>query len=364
MDKRVLLASVVSMGVVLVWIAFFGKKPTTRSRAAAGDSGRSAPAGDRPTSGERASRGARRPTAQAEAARRQAGRQAEGPPAPPATKADAGRDDARGAEALQGDLHVGGRGAVAAGCCSIRSTRKTIRRDEQQAGGADRPGRARARRTCRSTITFPSVGVQRCRPTRSGRSSRAASDGELVYVWEDDDVARREALHAACPAPTRSSSSSPSRTRRDKPIAARTCRCRCTASRIPNVKPGGMFSQARDARRGRLLRQRQGQARQRSTSLLKKGTIERRGDVRWVGVGEQYFVDGGRRCRRRPRQQRCCNVFAARRRQHQRGHDAAGAQRSRRTARPSTSGRLHGAEDPVAARRREGRRRSRRTSAT
>ena len=85
MDKRVLLTSVISMGVVLVWITFFGKKPHDKK-----PSRRRRPR--RRARRRRPIRRRRRPptreAADAKPADAEAGAdKAEGPPAPPATKA-------------------------------------------------------------------------------------------------------------------------------------------------------------------------------------------------------------------------------------------------------------------------------------
>jgi len=57
----------------------------------------------------------------------------------------------------------------------------------------------------------------------------------------------------------------------------------------PSVKPGGMFAKRVSQTSAAVLGQRQGQARQPRRSVEERGS-KQRGDVRWVSVGEQFFV--------------------------------------------------------------------------
>ena len=332
MDKRVLMATVVSMGVVLVWIAFFGKpkhkSPSRRRRRRS----RAAP-GDR-QSGDRAGRGGR-----GEAGRREADGEAgrRSRPTRPRVRRRRRRRSRRrssrrrAAEALPRDLHVGRRGADELGAArsAVQGRQSAL---EQQAVGADRSG-ADARAEPAVHDQLPDVVVQAAARRGVDAWRRTTATARCVYVWENGDT-RVEKRFVLQPHSYTSSSRSPSRTRATS--RSRTSSGRDARLAGPERQAGRHVRAARepDERRCATSTARSSARTSRSCSRRNR----RRGGAATCagsGVGEQYFFEavGAGAVARADALQRARGAadgsMSARSHRRQRA-------RCRRTARPST----------------------------
>ena len=310
MDKRVLMASVVSMGVVLVWIAFFGKpqarrQPTRRRRPRRRSASATAnPATANPATAQGAADAAKRARS-----RRQAGATRRRP--------TTGRRRRRRAKptpvetTLEQPRHYRAtftsEGAAPATLGAARSAvqgRQSAR--EQQAGGADRSRQDARRRICRSTISFPQSAFDAA--ARRGVDEQPRDERRRARVrLGRRRHARREALRAGAEHATRSAH----RHRREQERqAARALLPRADARLARSERQAGRHvRRARQPDRGRRATSAASSSTRTSTSCSRRRRSKSRGDVRWVGVGEQYFVDGVALAQ--SPEEKACNVSGA-----------------------------------------------------
>jgi YidC/Oxa1 family membrane protein insertase len=291
MDKRVLMASVISMGVVLVWIAFFGKpKHDGKKDEAPTAAVATAPATANPATAQATADAAKKPepAKQAEAAKEPDAAKsdkAEGPPAPPAPKAPAVESTLEQAKLYRATFTSEGAAPTHWVLLDPQYKEDNPRQSNKQAEPIDLvktqvPNLPLEVSFPSSSFKLPPDAVWKVEPT---------TDGSLVYTWEDDTTKVTKRF-APKPHTYEVPLTVTVENKSDKP-APHFFRIEMHGWHDPNVKQGGMFSRRVSQTEvacyvgGKVQRTH-------LDELLKKGGVEARGDVRWVGVGEQYFIDG------------------------------------------------------------------------
>ena len=254
------------------------------------------------------------------------------PPAPPAPKATPVETVVEAAEALQGDLHVRRRGAVELGAAQSAVQGRQPEAKQQEVR-SDRSG-AHARAEPAACTSPSRARRSSCRPTRSGRSSRAAATARSSTCGKTRRRASRSASSCSRTA-TRSASSSPSRTRATS-RSAHFFQVQMHGWQDPTVKPGGFMSRPVSQTERRLLRQRQGPPqdvrRAHQGEGQQAGLIEEAATC--AGSASASSTSSTRSAwRSRSRRAATCS---RRRRQHQLDHHRRRSARCRRTARPRT----------------------------
>ena len=273
MDKRVLMATVVSMGVVLIWITFFGKPKS--GRQAAGSAGvRQQPVGDGESAdgqgGGRAGEAGRGEAVGAErrpagAARRRSRRR------PKTTLEEPKR--------YRATFTLGGRGADALGAAR-RAVQGRQSAREQQAGGADRSGQ--------DAVAQPAARGHHLVDPERRSWYRSTSPPDAVWTEQPRTDrrrprlrlgrrrrSRREAVRDGARHLPGARSVSPSRTRATR-ISRTTCSGGCSATRTRTSSRAACSASASAQTERRVLRQRQGQARQLRRARSRRALSTRR----------------------------------------------------------------------------------------
>ncbi len=275
MDKRVLMASVISMGVVLVWIAFFGK-PKHDQKAAEPTA---AVATANPATAQAAADAAKKP----EPAK--ADEKAEGPPAPPAPKAAAVESTLEQPKRYRATLTSVGAAPSHWVLLDPQYKEDNPRESNKQAEPIDLVKTTSPNLPLE--VSFPSSAFTL--PPDATWNVEQGGDGTLTYTWENADAKvtkRYQSKANSYEVPITVTVENKS----DK-AQQHFFRIEMHGWHDPNVKQGGMFSkrvsqtQAACYVGGKVQRAH-------LEELLKKGGEEARGDVRWIGIGEQYFFDG------------------------------------------------------------------------
>jgi YidC/Oxa1 family membrane protein insertase len=299
MDKRVLMASVISMGVVLVWIAFFGKpKHDDKTHAAPTTAVATAPATANPATAQAAADAAKKPepaehpdaakhtdAAKSEKADAAKSEKAEGPPAPPAEKPAAVESTLELPKHYHATFTSEGAAPTHWVLLDPQYKEDNPRESNKQAEPIDLVKTKVPNLPLE--VSFPSSSFKL--PPDAVWKVEQTSDGSLVYTWEDDTTKvtkRFQAKPNSYEVPLTVTVENKS----DKP-EAHFFRIEMHGWHDPSVKQGGMFS--RRVSQTQVACYVGGKAqRTQLDELLKKGGIEARGDVRWVGIGEQYFFEG------------------------------------------------------------------------
>jgi len=278
MDKKVLFASLISMGVVLVWIAFFGPK---HDKTAAAE---------------------QKPPAVNNPAPQPAADKTAGPPAPPAAKAAPVESTLELAKHYRATFTSEGAAPTHWVLLDKQYKEDNPKESNKQAEPIDLVKTSVPNLPLE--VSFPSSAFA-LKPD-SVWNVEQGGDG-LTYTWEEGDTNVTKHL-APRPNSYELAITVTVENKSDKP-QAHFFRVEMHGWHDPNVKPGGMFSK----------RVSQTQAacwvsgkthRDHFDELLKKGNGEEaRGDVRWVGVGEQYFF-GAVALAPSP-EEKVCNLSAA-----------------------------------------------------
>ena len=282
MDKRVLFASVISMGVVLVWIAFFGKpkhdqKPSAEPTAAVATAN--------PSTAQAAADAAKQPEAKP-ADKAAADQKPDGPPAPPAAKAAAVESTLEQAKRYRATFTSEGAAPTSWVLLDPQYKEDNPRQSNKRAEPIDLV-KTRVP-NLPLEVSFPSSSFN-LPPDAMWNVEPAGSDGALTYTWEQGDTKVTKRF-APRPNSYEVELTVTVENKSDKP-QPHFFRIEMHGWHDPNVKQGGMFSkrvsqtQAACYVGGKVKRDH-------LEELLKKGGEEARGDVRWVGIGEQYFFDG------------------------------------------------------------------------
>ena len=285
MDKRVLFASVISMGVVLVWIAVFGKpkhdqkpagEPTTAVATAPATAN---PATANPATAQAVADAEKKP-APANGAEKP-----EGPPAPPPANPTPVESTLEQAKHYRATFTSEGAAPTHWVLLDPQYKEDNPRQSNKQAEPID---------LVKTTVpnlplevSFPSSSFNL--PPDASWKVESTADGSLVYVWEDAN-AKVTKRFASKPNSYEVPITVTVENKSDKP-QPHFFRIEMHGWHDPNVKQGGMFSKR--VSQTQVACYVGGKAkREQLDELLKKGAVEARGDVRWVGVGEQYFFDG------------------------------------------------------------------------
>ena len=280
MDKRVLLASVISMGVVLVWIAFFGKpKHDQKPSAAPTTAVATAPATANPATAQAAADAAKKPEpAKAEP-------KAEGPPAPPKPKAAAVESTLEVAKHYRATFTSEGAAPTHWVLLDPQYKEDNPKESNKKAEPIDLVKTSSPNLPLE--VSFPSSAFTL--PPDATWNVANASDGAIEYTWENADVKVTKHI-AGKPNSYEVPITVTVENKSDKP-QPHFFRIEMHGWHDPTVKQGGMFSKRVSQTQvacyvgGKVKRTQ-------LDELLKKGGEETRGDVRWIGVGEQYFFDG------------------------------------------------------------------------
>jgi YidC/Oxa1 family membrane protein insertase len=302
MDKRVLFASVISMGVVLVWITFFGKKPDEKKPEpppAASVAG--APATANPTTAQAANEPKKQPDAP------KAADTVEGPPAPQAPKATPVETVVEDPKHYKATFTSDG-----AALSSWVLLDPQYKEDNPKLSNkkSDQIDLVRTRApNLPFTITFPS-STFKLPPDAVWTLEPRGSDGALVYVWEDETTRVEKRFELQPHSYTfKVVVTVENKSNADK---YHYFQVQMHGWQDPTVKPGGFMSRPVSLTSGACYVN--GKVHRKTYEELTKekdnakGWIEEAGDVRWAGVGEQYFFDAVGLAV--PEQTRC-NVFAA-----------------------------------------------------
>jgi YidC/Oxa1 family membrane protein insertase len=278
MDKRVLMATVVSMGVVLIWIAFFGKPKHDDKTAPPTTAVASAPVTANPATAQAAAEPAKQPEP------KPAAEKVEGPPAPPSTKPTPVESTLEQPKHYRATFTSEGAAPTSWVLLDPQYKEDNPKESNKQAEPIDLV-----------KTRVPNLPLEVSFPASSFALAPDAvwtvaptSDGSLTFVWENDGtrVTKRFAPKANS---YEVDVTVTVENKSDKP-QPHFFRVEMHGWHDPSVKPGGMFSKrvsqtSADCYVGGKVK------RENLDSLLKKNGDESRGDVRWVGVAEQYFVD-------------------------------------------------------------------------
>ena len=131
------------------------------------------------------------------------------------------------------------------------------------------------------------------------------SDGALSYVWENDEL-RVEKRLTPLPNNYQSNLLVTVVNKSDKPTS-HFFQIQMHGWQDPNVKQGGMFSRRIVQNNG--VCHVGGKLKKGSLDELLKKPIEELGDVSWIGIGEQYFLDAV--ALKHSDESKRCNVFGA-----------------------------------------------------
>ncbi len=290
MDKRVLFASVISMGVVLIWIAFFGKPkhddktgaaPTTA--VATANPATAQAAADAVKAAEQ--KPADKAAEQKPADKATEGAKPEGPPTPPPARAAPVESTLEQPKHYRATFTSEGAAPTSWVLLDPQYKEDNPRESNKKAEPIDLvktrvPNLPLEVSFPSSAFTLPPDATWNVEPT---------TDGSLVYTWEQGDTKVTKRF-APKPNSYEVALTVTVENKGDKP-QQHFFRIEMHGWHDPSVKQGGMFSkrvsqtQAACYVGGKVKRDH-------LEELLKKNGEEARGDVRWVGIGEQYFFDG------------------------------------------------------------------------
>ncbi|MCA1664015.1 MAG: membrane protein insertase YidC, partial [Myxococcales bacterium] len=291
------MATVVSMGVVLVWIAFFGKPKRDSGAQAAPPAAvaQAGPATANPAAAQAAADAAKQPATKS-------ADKAEGPPAPPATKPTPVESTLDQPKHFRATFTSEGAAPTHWVLLDPQYKEDNPRESNKQAEPIDLV-KTRVP-NLPLEVSFPSSSF--ALPPDAMWTVVPTTDGSLSYVWEDGNT-RVTKRFAPKPNSYEVELTVTVENKSDKP-QPHFFRVEMHGWHDPSVKPGGMFAKrvsqteaaclvANKARRGHF------------EDLLKKNGEEARGDVRWIAIGEQYFV--GALALAPSSEERVCNLSAA-----------------------------------------------------
>lgn len=310
MDKRVLVATVVSMGLVLIWIAFFGKPKTGDNKAPAQQT-QAQPATTNPATAQAAAEATKQAEATnpSEATKPSESDKAAGPPAPPAPKPTP--VEATFEQPKHYKATFTSDGAAPTHWVLLDPQYKEDNPKESNKK-ADQIDLVRTRTpNLPFVVAFPQSAFNL--PTDAVWTEEPrGSDGALAYVWENDAVRveKRFVPHGD------SYSFDVDVTVENKTNAdqAHYFQVQMHGWQDPTLKPGGFMSRPVNQTsgacyaNGKVHRDTFAELGKARTSDGRAG-FEELGNVGWIGVGEQYFLSAVALAQS-PEQKRC-NVFSA-----------------------------------------------------
>jgi len=297
MDKRVLLASVVSMGVMLVVVAFFKKpehKPAEQPAA-------SAPATANPDTAQAAqAKPDEKPAADKKPENKD--EKTEGPPAPPAAKAPAVETTIEQPKRYRGTFTSEGAAPSHWVLLDPQYKEDNPRESNKQAEPIDLI-KTRVP-NLPLVITFPSSAFN-LPPDAVWNVAPVGSDGAITYTWENETT-RVTKRFVPLPGTYELKLTVTVENKSDKP-AAHYFRMQMHTWHDPAIKPGGMFSRRVGQTAAECLAG--GKVKKGNLEELQKKPIEVRGDIAWVAVGEQYFLTAAALAK--GPEEKVCNLGAA-----------------------------------------------------
>jgi len=301
MDKRVLMATMVSMGVVLIWIAFFGKPKHDNLAHAAPTAAvaQATPATANPATAKAAADAAKQ--GDAKPAEKPSDK-AEGPPAPPSTKPTPVESTLEQPKLYRATFTSEGAAPT-----------HWVLLDKQYKEDNPRESNKQAEPIDLVKTQVPNLPLQVSFPSSSFALAPDAvwtvvptTDGSLSYVWEDANT-RVTKRFVPKPNSYEVELNVTVENKSDKP-QPHFFRIEMHGWHDPSVKPGGMFAK-RVSQTEAACWVAGKSHRDHFEDLLKKNGEEARGDVRWIAIGEQYFV--GAVALAPSSEERVCNLSAA-----------------------------------------------------
>ena len=293
MDKRVLMATVVSMGLVLVWIAFFGKPKSGDKPAPQAQQQQVATAN--PSTAQAAAEPAKQP--ETKPADKSAG-----PPAPPTEKPKASEALLEEPQRYKASFTSEGAAPTHWVLLDKQYKEDNPRESNKQAEPIDLVRTQTPNLPLE--ITFPSSAFN-LPPDAAWSEQPRGSDDALVYTWESGDV-RVEKRFARKPGTYQVQMLVTVENKSDKD-QAHYFRLQMHGWHDPSVKPGGMF--AKRVSQTTAACYVGGKVKKGGLDDLLKAAIEVRGDVRWVSVGEQFFLQAAALAK--TDEEKVCNLVAA-----------------------------------------------------
>jgi YidC/Oxa1 family membrane protein insertase len=311
MDKRVLIASVVSMGVVLIYVAFFAKPKTNpENKPAEQQQQQVQPPTTNPATAQAVADAAKeQPKAEAE---KPAAEKTAGPPAPPAPKA------APVEATFEQDKHYTAtftsEGAAPKSWVLLNPQYKEDKPKESNKK-ADQIDLVRTRSpNLPFTVTILQQSAIYLPPEAVWTEEPRGSDGSLTYSWENE-AARVTKHYAQQPGSYAIKVDVTVENKTDKPQWY-FFQVQMHGWQDPSIKPGGFLSRPVSQTVGACYvdgKTHKGTLEE----LLKRkddklvGNIDQRGDVGWVGVHEQYFLQGVALAKsNEEKDKRVCDVYA------------------------------------------------------
>jgi len=277
MDKRVLLASVASMGVVLVALTFF-KKPESPANA---QTPTAAVATANPSTAEAAKADAAKATDKAAA--NKTAEKTDGPPAPPAAKPTPVESTVEQPKRYHATFTS--EGAAPSHWVLLDSQYKedNPRRSNKKSEPIDLIKTSVPNLPLE--VSFPSSAFN-LPPDAVWTVSPPGTDGSLTYTWEDANT-RVIKRYAPVPDTYQVGVTVTVENKSDKP-AWHFFRVQMNGWHDPSVKQGGMFSRRVSQTSAACLAN--NKVKRGNLDELIKKPVEERGDIAWVSVGEQYFL--------------------------------------------------------------------------
>ncbi|MGZ3444031.1 MAG: membrane protein insertase YidC, partial [Polyangia bacterium] len=289
------MATVVSMGLVLIWITFFGKpkkddKPAPQAQTQA----QPQPATANPSTAQAAAEPAKQPeTKPAD--------QIAGPPAPPAEKPKAVEDTLEEAKRYKATFTSEGAAPSHWVLLDKQYKEDNPRESNTQAEPIDLV-KTRVP-NLPLEITFPSSAFTL--PPDAVWTEAPRNGDDLVYSWETADV-RVEKKFERQPGSYQVRMIVTVENKSDKD-QAHYFRLQMHGWHDPSVKPGGMFSKRVSQTSAACYAN--GKVKRGSLDDLLKSAVEQRGDVRWVSVGEQFFLQAAALAK--TDEEKVCNLVGA-----------------------------------------------------
>jgi YidC/Oxa1 family membrane protein insertase len=295
MDKRVLMATVVSMGLVLVWIAFFGKPKTGDKPTPPAQVQQQQPvATANPSTAQAAAEPAKQP--QPAPADKSAG-----PPAPPSGKPTPTEDTLEEPKRYKATFTSEGAAPTHWVLLDKQYKEDNPKESNKQAEPIDlvktRPPNLPLE------ITFPSSAFTL--PPDAVWTEQPRNGDDLVYTWESADV-RVEKRFERQPGTYQVRMLVTVENKGDKD-QAHYFRLQIHGWHDPSVKPGGMF--AKRVSQTSAACYANGKVKRGSLDDLLKSAVEQRGDVRWVTIGEQFFLQAAALAK--TDEEKVCNLVGA-----------------------------------------------------
>ncbi|HEY2745552.1 MAG TPA: membrane protein insertase YidC [Polyangia bacterium] len=286
MDKRVLMASVVSMGVVLIWIAFFGKpKHDEKKTDVAAPTASVATAN--PATAQAAADGAKEP---APKPTEKSAEKTDGPPAPPPAKATPVESTLELAKHYRATFTSEGAAPTHWVLLDKQYKVDNPRESNKQAEPIDLVKTTVPNLPLTMIITSsPQAGAQLSVPADAMWTPQPQTDPNVLsYVWEDA-VARVEKRFTLVPGTYQVNLHVTIENKTDDKWMQPYVTWQLHGYQDPNIKPGGMFSKRVQLNSADCYNN--GKVKRASfDELIKKGKVDQLGDVRWIAVAEQYFT--------------------------------------------------------------------------